>query len=255
MELLIKFNEFTLSELEREIDSIQTTLKKDLTNEAIKKVNEDLEKDFLKWEDDIKTTKAKKFQRDVLDFQNNQVYRWRQKYGRRGRSISRVRNESCSSVTSGEEHDSDVPHTSSLGNTRQTRSSQKQFEQGKGKSSVKRKISPLHQSDDKKKKPGTLEVINLSHHRLTDAQHEVLSLGLTFVPNNPFNYFSAMKDVYLFSRKLILKKLHNKREDESYGLISEVDKEILANLEDLLKEQEPESKDLIALEIRVFLWL
>ncbi|XP_069596109.1 uncharacterized protein [Ranitomeya imitator] len=82
-----------------------------------------------------------------------------------------------------------------------------------------------------------LQVINLSDHKLTEAQVEVLSLGLNFSPTASFDFFSALKDLNLFARKLVLKKLHEK---QNLGEVwSERELEAIATLEELSNEQEP----------------
>lgn len=51
-----------------------------------------------------------------------------------------------------------------------------------------------------------MKVINLSNISLTDAQSEVLSLGLSFSLASKFDSFLAVKDLQLFARKLLFKK-------------------------------------------------
>lgn len=47
---------------------------------------------------------------------------------------------------------------------------------------------------------------------------EVLSLGLGFCTTSNYNLFDTIKDLNLFTRKLILKCLHHKNHDSSAGL-------------------------------------
>ncbi|XP_077137152.1 uncharacterized protein LOC143796543 [Ranitomeya variabilis] len=81
-----------------------------------------------------------------------------------------------------------------------------------------------------------LQVINLSDIELTRTQIEVLSLGLSFSPTASFDLFSVMKDLNLFARKLVLKKLHEK--SNSGEDWTEQELESIAILEDLSNEQD-----------------
>lgn len=70
---------------------------------------------------------------------------------------------------------------------------------------------------------------------LTGSQIEVLSLGLSFSPSNGFDLFTAIKDLNLFARKSILKKLHDK--SWKYPYFTMLEKiQALNVLEDLQKE-------------------
>ncbi|XP_069618979.1 uncharacterized protein [Ranitomeya imitator] len=102
IELLMKFDETRLSDIENEIDNIQTIVKNELTTEALDKLNGDLEKDFSKWEQEIGAVKTKKLQRDNMDYKENKVYRWRT--NKKTRPFpAHVRSGSVSSVTSADE--------------------------------------------------------------------------------------------------------------------------------------------------------
>ncbi|XP_075689385.1 uncharacterized protein LOC142657838 [Rhinoderma darwinii] len=100
MGLLVQANSKTLIELENEIEEIQNKIKKDLSNEALEKLNTDLDKEFQKWEQEICSIKTTKFQRDTNDFSQNRVYKWRRQ---RSHSFSRSRSGSVSSVASNDE--------------------------------------------------------------------------------------------------------------------------------------------------------
>lgn len=58
---------------------------------------------------------------------------------------------------------------------------------------------------------GELNVINLSSHKLTTTEQEVLSLGLSFCPNRSLDSFETIKDINLFARKLLLNSLYTKK--------------------------------------------
>lgn len=57
---------------------------------------------------------------------------------------------------------------------------------------------------------GVGDVVNLSSHRLTKHEVEVLRRGLSFCPDEGIDVFDIVKDVNLFARKLILKVLLDK---------------------------------------------
>ncbi|XP_075698761.1 uncharacterized protein LOC142663820 [Rhinoderma darwinii] len=104
MDLLVQSNSNTLVDLEKEIEELQSTLKRDFPSETIAKIQDDLDKDYLKWEKDICAIKSGKFQRDSQDYLSNKVYKWRMRQGRsRSRSFSHSRSSSVSSRTSGDE--------------------------------------------------------------------------------------------------------------------------------------------------------
>ncbi|KAM4043753.1 uncharacterized protein ACNLHF_014024 [Anomaloglossus baeobatrachus] len=235
MELLIKLNEQTIQELENEIESVQDILKKELSSAEWVKLNADIEVDLTKWEGELKSVKTKKFQRDVTDQQNNQIYRWRSKkfplYHK-----NRSRSQSFSSVTSGEGSDTEGSRTGlSLFNS--YRGGPKDTSKiNKGKGPAKRKNISPGAAQETKRKQGQPEVINLSSRVLSEAQKQVLQLGLTFVPSKSFDYFTAVKDLFLFSRKLILRKLHCRREEPGVCLTEE-EQEAIHTLEELLSEQ------------------
>ncbi|CAJ0960586.1 unnamed protein product [Ranitomeya imitator] len=101
------------------------------------------------------------------------------------------------------------------------------------KGGVKCKNTQINQQNKKGNKG--LEVINLSNHILSSDQLDVLQRGLTFSPTNKFDLFTATKDLYLFLRKLILKKLFEK--DGQLSISDDAEREALMALEDLLDEQ------------------
>lgn len=52
--------------------------------------------------------------------------------------------------------------------------------------------------------------MNLSSHHLIPFEVEVLQKGLSFCPDKGMDVFDVIKDVHLFSRKLLLKVLVDK---------------------------------------------
>ncbi|XP_075690643.1 uncharacterized protein LOC142658921 [Rhinoderma darwinii] len=232
MDLLIQSNTTTLVGIEKEIEDLQISLKKDLSSEALDQLNTDLEKDFQKWEQEICSIKTKKFQRDITDFQQGRVYKWRRGNPRVG---PRSRSGSMSSQTSDEQTGNRWTGESAL-----NRPDPIFPRRNRERQAAKRKTpSPYERG----KKPKNLEVINLSKYTLSDTQCDILNKGLSFSPSNSFDYFTALKDLHLFSRKLVLRKLHS-RGDMDLGLNTTLEKEALSALEELLQEQTSPQQDL-----------
>lgn len=86
MELLIGHNKKVLEQLEKEIDVVQNQLKEMSTLDVNEKFNQTVEKLLDTWEKDIQDIKTKKFSRDLNDFQQNRVFRWKLHKPFRGRS-------------------------------------------------------------------------------------------------------------------------------------------------------------------------
>ncbi|XP_073404120.1 uncharacterized protein [Dendrobates tinctorius] len=231
MGLLIKSNTTSLQEIELEINNLQESLNSTLSTEESSQLLKQLENDFSKWEKEIVASKTKKYQRDQLDYKNNQVYRWRKKQ-MPVQSMPRTHHNSFSSASSMDEEPQSSGHRVNIHQERFAMGRQGHF---RGKSSNKRKMTPPQSLEKKTKSGNALEVINLSTHSLTKNQLEVLSLGLNFVPTNDFNFFSAMKDIQLFLRKVLLRKLHTKSVD-STTLCSSAEQEALGILEELEQE-------------------
>ncbi|XP_077118764.1 uncharacterized protein LOC143774874 [Ranitomeya variabilis] len=223
MGLLSQLNQVAIEGMDKEIDEIQTKLQQDVPSETLSAFNTELEQEFTKWEKNISENKAKKFQRDIGDLQTNTVYKWNRKTYR-SRGSSRARSASTISLASSEESIKTRPRYYDLRNSGLNRE----------KKSERPKNTNNYQQNNKKIKKG-LEVINLSSHTLTGDQITVLQKGLTFSPTNNFDVFTATKDVYLFARKLILKKLYAKDGHESTS--DKVEREAQQALEDLLSEQ------------------
>ncbi|XP_069611596.1 uncharacterized protein [Ranitomeya imitator] len=223
-------NQDSLTSLEVEIEELQVILRRDMTTDALKKLNEEMDSLSQKWANEIQTTKSKKFQRDVEDKRLSRIYRWRSGNDRsrpqfRNSSYSRSRSTSARSNISGEEEM--VSKNTKLSGTSGGTSSYKRTT----RQIVKSKANTGASSDSQ----GGLQVVNLSSYQLTDVQLQLLSKGLSFSPTNSFHYFTAIKDLHLFSRKLLLKKLHQKK--NFCEPMTEIEREALQNLEDLLDEQ------------------
>ncbi|KAM4042686.1 uncharacterized protein ACNLHF_013256 [Anomaloglossus baeobatrachus] len=216
------------------MDNLLSTIKSNSSEDFLQRFNEEMDLESHKCEKEVVEYKSKKFQRDLTDQANNRVYKWktgaararsqsRAGFGTRSRSTS-LRSASSMDDTRSATSESSYNKDESRGIT--TRSGPKK----PGPS----KPGPGKSQDGKSK--NKLQVINLSNYVLSETQVEVLSLGLSFSPTNSFHYFTALKDLYLFSRKLVLKKLHNKR-DVGLDTLTDTEREALAALEELLLEQ------------------
>ncbi|XP_069601734.1 uncharacterized protein [Ranitomeya imitator] len=116
MVLLKRLNHESLEVIEKEIDELQVCLQKDMSSDALKKLNEEIDADLQKWAHDIQTTKTKKFNRDILDKQQSRVYRWRNPWGRsrpRSRNMSYSRSRSTSAFSGRSNHEEDARSSTS----------------------------------------------------------------------------------------------------------------------------------------------
>ncbi|CAJ0955116.1 unnamed protein product [Ranitomeya imitator] len=220
IELLIGNNKKSMDKLDSEIESTRKKLFETLTSAEMETLNKDIENQFVIWEKEVKDIKMRKFQRDLQDFNDGTVYRWQQTTSR-SRDITR--SSSLSSVSSREE-EGGVRTGTRLYNLRHN--------------SNRRRGNNYKRKDKYMDSPSTskLQVINLSDVALTEPQIEVLSLGLSFSPTASFDLFSVMKDLNLFARKLVLKKLHEK---SNFGEEwTEQELETINILEDLSNEQD-----------------
>ncbi|KAM4039018.1 uncharacterized protein ACNLHF_017336 [Anomaloglossus baeobatrachus] len=105
MKLLSQLNSTLLSDMETEMEKLQSCIYRQLTTEQKAKFEDEIKLLVLKWEKEVKDVKIKKFQRDVNDRKLDQVYRWRTDRSRSGyssASTSRSRSTSVQSLTSGE---------------------------------------------------------------------------------------------------------------------------------------------------------
>ncbi|XP_044147956.1 uncharacterized protein LOC122936026 isoform X2 [Bufo gargarizans] len=93
IKLLIGADRKSLETIEKEIDNIREQIQRAVPVEACESFDSELEEDLVRWEKEIQGLKVKKFQRDLVDFQNYKVYRWHM-------TRSRTRNISLSLSTS-----------------------------------------------------------------------------------------------------------------------------------------------------------
>lgn len=88
----------TLEKIETEIETLQNQLSEGSSSIDQENFKKEIEKQFVweVWEREIQELKTKKFSRDLNDFQQKQVYKWRQRHQPRKMS----RSSSFSSVSS-----------------------------------------------------------------------------------------------------------------------------------------------------------
>ncbi|XP_073503969.1 uncharacterized protein [Phyllobates terribilis] len=226
--LLSQLNSECITEMDGEIEELQKNLQETLDKEALSKLNQELETSFTKWETEIYESKTNKFQRDIRDLSQNNIYRWRRR-SRGGKKTKysdlKPRSNSIISQTSGEDQTEDEGETSG---------------QRVLRSAVKVPKGKNNPSQSSNKNKSRMEVINLSTHVLSPAQIQVLEKGLTFSPTNTFDLFSVVKDLNLFARKLVLHKVHNRGMDSNNledRTPNQIEDDALMSLERLSEEQ------------------
>ncbi|XP_069618466.1 uncharacterized protein [Ranitomeya imitator] len=188
LNIIIENNARTLKNVEAEIDSLQKGLQQELKAESFQEMINKLDKDIEKWEGAISLNKQKKYERDWVDFETNKIFKWQNMKPIR-RNVSR-----SSSITSNSSISEGGEPSHNVYNGPRTR----QFS----------KKGPPQGNHNRRE--DTVKVINLSAHILTSAQERVLQRGLNFSPSSTLDTFTTVKDLHLFARKLILKKLHHK---------------------------------------------
>lgn len=85
--------------------------------------------------------------------------------------------------------------------------------------------------------------MNLSSHSPTTDETSVLLKGLTFCPNHKLDRSEAVKDLYLYTRKLLLRSMFKKEKLGSEGCRTFSERQALENLNSLLEESD--SRDLL----------
>lgn len=71
-------------------------------------------------------------------------------------------------------------------------------------------MSPLNESQMPTN--ADLSIINFSSYSLSEEEVSVLKKGLDFCPSRNLDKFEVYKDLHLFIRKLILKKLYHRQQ-------------------------------------------
>ncbi|XP_075706492.1 uncharacterized protein LOC142740971 [Rhinoderma darwinii] len=221
MELLVNLNQSMLDQLDIEIEDIQSQLNSKLTSEGLATFKNTLDEQFAEWEKDIQEIKSKKFSRDISDYAEKKVYKWRKN------NFPSKFNRSISTTSLSSQSESEGVTRSRPYHSYGTRQKRKMIQKP---TSNKRKPDFGESSNH-------LKVINLSTHTFSTPEMEVLEKGLTFSPCARFDSFSAIKDLHIFGRSLIYKKFFH-RPDFDENFTTAIEKQTLSDLEDLLKEQE-----------------
>lgn len=76
--LIIKHERDTLSQLQTEITTIKTSMQNQESTQDYKRLYAEMESNISKMEDQITVIKQRKFERDTMDYQRGDVYTWRQ---------------------------------------------------------------------------------------------------------------------------------------------------------------------------------
>ncbi|XP_069620483.1 uncharacterized protein [Ranitomeya imitator] len=221
MELLVKYNSTNLMETDRSLDEVYIKAKACLTTEQIGTLDGQLEKLMDQWIKEIRTNQTSKLHRDQRDFASGKVYKWRRPNlysGDRDRSASISSNQAPSDVSGASCSASVVTSVAST-----------------PKRKREPRYAPAKRSFGYSPGNSNLKVINLSNHVLTDIEIDILQKGLMFCPAAQFNKFTAVKDLHLFARKLMFKKLfHNEGTLQLFP--TEAEQEALTILDELARE-------------------
>ncbi|XP_056412938.1 uncharacterized protein LOC130355994 [Hyla sarda] len=237
LELLVGLNTQTLEKIEEEIGVLQSTLIRDWPQNEIDSFNKELDGNFTTWENEIQTIKSRKYHRDQQDALSSRIYRWRQQP-----LPTLIRTASMSSVAS-TSAGSSVSTSQRYYYPREARDRKRKMEYDSNRRAPTKKRGNTNKNDNQ---VSPNKIINLSTHILTEAQCEVLNLGLSFCPTSKFDNFSTVKDLHLFARKLTFKKIFDNARPQttastSFDLTCTADQQVTQTLMDLLQEQEMET--------------
>ncbi|KAM4034779.1 uncharacterized protein ACNLHF_021470 [Anomaloglossus baeobatrachus] len=229
IQIIIDNNLLSLKKIDEEIEVLMESIKKDMALDQLNKYMNEVEKELDKWEQEISQNKMKKYQRDLGDFENNKIYRWQLK----GNMPQKVRSQKNQSGNNG-----NISVSDSYASSSDMEDGGDIFQRTRAKNRGGNKYHEIFKNpNDQHKKRDQYKVINLSKYELTRTQLDVLERGLTFSPSQPLDKFVAVKDVHLFSRKLILRRLHSKSSGgETFN--TEAEREALEALESLASESE-----------------
>ncbi|XP_069589329.1 uncharacterized protein [Ranitomeya imitator] len=234
IQIIIDKNTMSLASLDSEIDECEQRLMKDIPVENFDQVMTEINKDVDRWEKEVCQNKIRKFQRDVNDYDTDKIYRWQNK-----KATHPGRNKQNDRRTGKSSHQRS-PSASSAISTSDINTSQSDGENVTSETSKNEKRLPdiFTRSKALRTQGDQLKVINLSKYELSMAEVRLLERGLTFSPTCRLDTFTAIRDLHLFSRKLILKKFHFKNDaHDNFSTVEE--DETLRNLEELLEENAP----------------
>ncbi|XP_044133192.1 uncharacterized protein LOC122925913 [Bufo gargarizans] len=135
IELLIGYEKKQLEDIEKSIAPLQDKLRLIGSPEMMARFEQDLNNDQARWEKEIQEQKAKKFQRDIADYQNERIFRWHYK-----RNTDRSASSSVTSIRSN--HSQRAEGSTGVGQTMMT-----------SKTPIKRKYNNLDDSKNGELKP------------------------------------------------------------------------------------------------------
>lgn len=186
--------------------------------DALQKFDKKLNKDSQKWEKEVQELKSNKYRRDLGNYQQHRVYKWQ--IMKPPRTLNR--HDSISSL------ESNTLESSKGYSSKETNPRSRRYET---------RATPMKRKNYGDSSNTSLKVINLFNISLTRAQESLLCLGLSLSPVEGLDYFTAVKDISLFARKLLFKKHFSKGDVNSIFTVQEELKAIRI-LESLLEEQE-----------------
>ncbi|XP_077130999.1 uncharacterized protein LOC143808979 [Ranitomeya variabilis] len=233
MKIIIDKNTLCMNMLDKEIDELHRELKKQLAADKMESFIQTIEKEIDKKETEISDLKLKKFIRDTTDFETDKIFRWQLPKKKFNGSVTKTGGSSRELLSYAESSTSCSEAEGSNESFVRTRTSNREN---------RRYPDIFYNKKTNKRTNDRSKVINLSDHILTESQKLLLEKGLTFSPSSHLDKFEVVKDLHLFARKIILQKLHHRTDiDEIFS--TEVEKEALKNLEELLDENESEEDD------------
>ncbi|KAM4052771.1 uncharacterized protein ACNLHF_003938 [Anomaloglossus baeobatrachus] len=84
IKIIIDKNSATLQKLEEEIKNLQESIKAEMDEDAFKEFSVLMTRDSEKWEKNISASKASKYQRDISDFEKNNIFHWQTRKNKEG---------------------------------------------------------------------------------------------------------------------------------------------------------------------------
>ncbi|XP_073406899.1 uncharacterized protein [Dendrobates tinctorius] len=219
MELLIGFNAKSITSVDKELDELFNKAKSNLSPEQFISLNGSLDKDLESLVKDIQRKHINKLTRDQNDLSSRRIYYWKRHINdshNRDRSMSIASNHSIG--------DASVASSSASVSSMVTPKRKRNLRFLPNK----RNYSPELNSNQ-------LKVINLSNHTFSFTELDILSKGLMFCPTAKFDCFTAVKDLHLFARKLLFKRIfHDKQTFDLFP--TEAEQKALTDLEQLSRE-------------------
>ncbi|KAJ1115323.1 hypothetical protein NDU88_003548 [Pleurodeles waltl] len=218
-----------IEQLTKELE--KTVNEQDVSNQLTK-----MEEQIKNEEDEIKSRKAHKFNRDTLDYKHGRIYKFARKYdtlrtkdvinnGAEAATHQTPTDDSSEVGSSADEqprnkldfqggnathadgHVTIWPKSKTWPRRRKTRRGKRKRQQTQG---IKSSTHPLTSLNH----PST--IVNISKITLTDNQSRILNLGLSFCPHVQWDYVSTRIELYKFVWKLRLIK-HFSNKDKAFS--------------------------------------